>query len=82
MSWCPHYLATPDRQAAALGTSWQAAGQCQTGGEETKHLNIMLKGNNTDKVVVCEYLQQEAVTLLVTIVPLSVRGSKYPNLST
>ena len=79
MSWFPDYLATPGCPAVALETSWQAAGQYQTGGEETKHLNIVLKGN---KVVICEYLQQDAVTLLVTIVPLSVRGSKYPICST
>ena len=80
MSWFPLYLVTPACQAAALETSWQAAGQCQPGGGGRRRLNIILKGNKV--VQVCKYLQQDAVTLLVTIVPLSVRGSKYPTFST
>ena len=80
MSWFPDYLATPDCPAAALETSWQAAGQCQTGGGGRKRLKIILKGNKV--VQVCKYLQQDAVILLVRIVPLSVRGSKYPTFST
>ena len=80
MSWFPLYLVTPDCQATAVGTSWQAAGQCQTGGGERRRLKIILKGNKV--VQVCKYLQHDAVILLVTIVPLSVRGSKYPTFST
>ena len=37
---------------------------------------------NSFQTKVAEYIQQDVVILLVTIVPLSVRGSKAPSLST
>ena len=37
---------------------------------------------NIYQTKVAEYIQQDVAILLVTIVPLSVRGSKYPTFST
>ena len=63
-----------------MEASWLVEVLCQPSGGGRRHLK---SGSvNIFKTEVAEYIQQDVVILLVTSVPLSVRGSKAPILST
>ena len=80
MSWFPQSPVTPDCPAAALEASLRAAAPGQPGGGGTRRLEIL--DETCKSYFFSDYLQQDEVILLVTIVPLSVRGFKYPICST
>ena len=63
-----------------METSWLVEVPCQPSGGERRHLKSGSVNTFLNKVA--EYIQQDVVILLVTIVPLSVRGSKAPILLT